>query len=182
MENEVRKQLADSIESFKLPQFNEIPDIGLFLEQTTKFVEEYLKPLENITITSSMISNYVKKGIISNPIKKQYNREQITHIFFVAIAKSVLSLEDIQMMLSMLKQNYDCQLSYEYFCTELTNVLHETFGIKEAKKQPDKNYSDDKILLRNIIITVAHKIYLDKTFRIMQQQNAERDTSHEQKK
>lgn len=182
MEKEIRQQLADSIAEFKLPLYNEIPDIGLFLEQTTKFVEEYLKPFENITITSSMISNYVKKGLISNPVKKQYNREQITNIFFIAIAKSVLSLEDIQVMLNMQKEKYDCKTAYEFFCNELETVLLHVFGIKEATKKAEKNVSSDIILLRNTIITVAHKIYLDKTFEIMKQGGKIEDTKNESKK
>lgn len=177
-----RNELAASMANFKLPQYNEIPDIGLFLEQTTKFVEEYLKPLDNISITASMISNYVKKDLISNPVKKQYSRDQITHIFFIAIAKSVLSLENIQTMLNMQKEKYDCKESYEYFCSELISVLQYVFGLSESAPTVDKSLSDDKILLRNIIITVAHKVYLDKTFSIIQDNSDKQDKREKENK
>ena len=74
---EQKEKMLLKIQSFRLPGFNEIPDVGLFLEQTTKYISNILAPLEGITITSSMISNYVKRKLIKNPVKKQYDREQI---------------------------------------------------------------------------------------------------------
>ncbi|MDO5785540.1 MAG: DUF1836 domain-containing protein, partial [Eubacteriales bacterium] len=70
MEEQAKKEISLSIADFNMPLYNEIPNVGLFLEQTTKFVASYFEPLHSITITSSMISNYVKKGLIHNPIKK----------------------------------------------------------------------------------------------------------------
>ena len=99
MEQQAKKQIAQSIQDFQLPLYTEIPNVGLFLEQTTKFVSEYFETMPGITITSSMISNYVKKGIIKNPVKKQYARDEIAYLFFIAISKSVLSLENIQELL-----------------------------------------------------------------------------------
>ena len=54
----------------KLPSFDEIPDMGLYLEQTTNFIARYLDPLLDTELTSSMISNYVKKGLIARTEKK----------------------------------------------------------------------------------------------------------------
>ena len=96
---EIRKEIADSIKEFRLPEYDAIPNVGLYLEQVTLYIAEYLEPLENISITGSMIGNYVKKGLIANPIKKQYYREQIAYLIFIAVAKSVLSLEDIQLLI-----------------------------------------------------------------------------------
>ena len=76
---------------FSLPRYEEIPDIGLYLDQTAKYINSYLEPLGEMSITPSMISNYVKHGLVENPIKKQYGQEQIAYLFFIAIAKSVLS-------------------------------------------------------------------------------------------
>jgi len=60
------------IEHFKLPRYHELPTVGLYLEQTITYINDCLAPLGDITVTSSMISNYVKKGYIERPIKKQY--------------------------------------------------------------------------------------------------------------
>lgn len=164
MNQKIREELKESIREFHLPRYNEIPDVGLYLEQVTKYLEEYLAPLEDISITSSMISNYVKKGLISSPVKKQYNREQIAYLMFIAVAKSVVSLEDIGLAIYSQKKLYTSRKAYDYFCMEFENVVQVVFGIKESLDTVGKDNSDEKVMLRNLIITVAHKVYLEKYF------------------
>ena len=92
MEQAVKDAIKASVQSFQLPRYEEIPNIGLYLDQTVKYVSEYLAPLQSISLTSSMVSNYVKKGLVANAVKKQYYREQIAYLFFIAVAKNVLSM------------------------------------------------------------------------------------------
>lgn len=168
MTEEMKLEMTASIQDFHLPRYDEIPDVGLYLEQTAKYIASYLSPLQDISITGSMISNYVKKKIVSNPIKKQYNREQIAYLIFIAIAKSVLSLDNIHLMLEMQRQTYDSKTAYNYFCTELENIIGHVFGLKETPDIVSTDNSDEKNMLRNMIITVAHKIYLDSYFSQLQ--------------
>ena len=91
MHEKQKEEMLLSIRDFRLPKYDEIPDVGLFLEQTTKYISKYVEPLQDITLTGSMISNYVKQKIIAKPIKKQYFTDQIAYLIFIAIAKSVLS-------------------------------------------------------------------------------------------
>ncbi|MGM9550909.1 MAG: DUF1836 domain-containing protein [Clostridia bacterium] len=150
--------------NFKLPCYNEIPNVGLYLEQTSKYISECLSPLCENAITGSMISNYVKKGLISNPVKKQYNRDQIAYLMFIAMAKTVLSIEDIKLMIEIQKDSYETQLAYTYLKEEFENVLQYVFGIKKEMEVLGKHNNDAKIMLRNVIITIAHKVYLDSYF------------------
>lgn len=171
MRKETKEQMAASVSEFRLPRFEEITNVGLYLEQVTKYINEYLAPFEGLTITASMISNYVKKGLVANPVKKQYNREQIAYLIFIAAAKSVLSLDDISLFLQMQKQTYQAQKAYDYFCLEFENVLQYIFGLKESLETVGMEHSDEKIMLRNTIITVAHKIYLEKCFHAIRMEN-----------
>lgn len=156
----------DKIAAFKLPAYEDIPDDGLFLEQVTRYVQEYLQVLEGITITSSMISNYVKKGLVDNSIRKKYYRDQIVYIFFIAVVKSVLSLEEIEILISFRAKEYDIALLYGYLKDEFKNALSFVFGIDEEMKEAQIDYSEERYLLRNTIITAAHKIYLDTIFKL----------------
>ena len=164
MKNDINERLAAAIRRFQLPDYESIPDVGLYLEQTTRFVAAYLAPLPNIAITSSMIGNYVKKGLIESPVKKMYSRDQIAYLLFIAVAKTVLSLEDIQLLIRLQKEAYTGKTAYEYFVREFTNVLHYVFGLKDALDAVGIETSHEKTMLRNTIITVAHKIYLDMCF------------------
>ncbi len=167
LDKNINSALADSIKEFNLPSFETIPDVGLYLEQTVRFLSDYLNLLPNISITTSMVGNYVKKKLIDNPVKKLYNREQIAYLFFIAIAKSVLSLEDIQLLIYVQKAAYPAKTAYEYFVKEFINVLHYVFGIKETLDEIGTDNTHEKTLLRNTITAVAYKIYLDKSFELI---------------
>ena len=164
MDQKIRMQMMDSVAGFKLPAYQEIPNVGLYLEQTAKYISEYLQPLQDVTITTSMISNYVKKKLVANPVKKQYSREQIAYLLFIAVAKTVMSMENIGQILSLQQRTYSPERAYEYFRREFENVLQYVFGRKETLEMVGEEESDEKLLLRNVIISVAHKIYLDTCF------------------
>ena len=174
MEQQIKQQIAESVKSVRLPHYAEIPNVGLFLDQTAKYISEALMPLQVGSLTGSMVSNYVKKGLISNPVRKQYDREQIAYLFFIAVAKSVLTLEEIQWMIRLQKASYSPETAYEYFRQELQNILFYVFGLKSSIDQVGVDSTDEKIMLRNTIITIAHKIYLDKCFEALAQENAEK--------
>jgi len=155
------------VNTFRLPRYTEIPDVGLYLEQTVKYISGFLDPLNQGIITASMVSNYVKKGLIANPVKKQYNREQIAYLIFIILAKNVLSLDNLSRFIALQKRTYSSQIAYDYFCREFENVLQHVFGFKDKLDAVGVESSNEKIMLRNTIIAVAHKIYLDSCFALI---------------
>ncbi|MBQ8535858.1 MAG: DUF1836 domain-containing protein [Clostridia bacterium] len=164
MNQGINEKISASIQTFNLPDYQSIPDVGLYLEQTVRYISDCLSPLSSISITGSMVANYVKKDLIDNPVKKQYSREQIAYLIFIAVAKTVLSLEDIQLLIKLQKKTYTAQRAYEYFAREFINILYFVFGLKETLDEIGVDNTDEKTMLRNTIITVAHKIHLDKCF------------------
>ena len=171
MKQIAKEELIKSIGGFSLPKYNEIPNVGLYLEQTSKFVSEFSVGLQGGTVTGSMISNYVKMGLLSNPVKKQYSRDQIAYLIFISIAKTVLSMEDMKLLIEIQKKSYDPQKAYNYFCEELENILSYVFEIREAIDLIGDEESEEKRLLRNVIIAIAHKVYLDKYFSTLHDKN-----------
>lgn len=150
---------------FHLPRYEEIPDIGFYLDQTAKYINTYLEPLGEMSITTSMISNYVKHGLVENPVKKQYGQEQIAYLFFIAIAKSVLSLGNIQVILNMQRASYAPEVAYNYFRDEFLAVLADVFELPDAVTAPTPEASLEQKICRNTVVAVAHKIYLDRSIR-----------------
>lgn len=168
MEKMMKDQLRTAIAGFRLPRYHEIPDVGLYLEQVTKYITDCLAPLTDAGITGSMVSNYVKRGLLDNPVKKQYDRDQIAYLIYIAVVKNVLSMDEIRLTVSVQKKTYSPQVAYDYFCSELINVLEYIFGEKEELEVIGVENTGEKIMLRNTIITAAHKIYLDKLFAALQ--------------
>lgn len=169
MDPNTRKRIAASIETFRLPAYQEIPDVGLYLEQTAKYISDCLVSVQDTPVTGSMISNYVKKGLIAKPVRKQYNREQIAQLMFIAVGKTVLSMDDVHLMLTVQRQTYPSQIAYDYFRTELNHVLDYVFSRRNELSALDASATDQKVMLRNMIIALAHKIYLDKLFAVIRE-------------
>jgi len=162
MRNELKDKMLSSFTDFHLPRYGEITNVGLYLEQTVKFINNYLMPLEGLEITSSMISNYVKQRLIANPIKKQYYTDHIAYLIFIAIIKTVVSLDDIRMMIGLQQDLCTVQKAYDYFCEKFEELLKSTTGGEEPGFASADALTDGKELLKNALNTVVSKIYLDK--------------------
>lgn len=111
-------------EEYRLPRYKEIPDVGLLLDQVARLVNSYLEPYQDIRLTNSMISNYVKHDIIARPVKKLYYREQIASLIFIAVAKTVLSLDDIDTLLHIQRKNHTPEAAYNLFCDSFEYELY----------------------------------------------------------
>ena len=175
----IKKKIAAGIEQLRFPRYDEIPGVGLYLEQTVNYIAEYLDPLQQGALTASMVSNYVKKKLVPNPVRKMYGREQIAILFFIAGTKPVLSLEDIRVLLSIKDAHYDSRTAYNFFCDEIESVIRSVFGLDEGEenpapaKQSEKYAAEEKAILHNTVIAVAHKIYLEKWITLYASQQQE---------
>ena len=162
MKLQTKQKIADSIRPFHLPRYEEIPDSGMYLEQTAKYICEFLNPVLGNAITTSMISNYVKKDLIDNPVKKQYYREQIAYLIFIAIAKNVMSLDGLINFIALQKRTYNLRKAYDYFCDQFEVTLFYTAEINDTMDIVGEDTADEKKLLFSCIVAVTQKIYLEK--------------------
>ena len=175
MKLKTKQKIADSLGAFRLPRYHEIPDMGLYLEQTAKYVSEYLSPLEEGCLTPSMVSNYVKKGLIGNTVKKQYGREQIAYLIFIALTKNVLSLDGLINFIAVQKRTYPLQKAYDYFCEQFESILLFTAEARDTLDIVGEDSTDEKRLLFSCIVAVTQKIYLERCLEAISQEEADSD-------
>lgn len=109
----------DKIESFlnyELQNKNEIPNIPLYIDQVTSYLEDVFSDLrlndEDKVLTKTMINNYVKAQVISSPIKKKYNKEQIMKLKMLYLLKNTLSLSQID---DLFQESDDLEALYDDF-------------------------------------------------------------------
>ena len=157
MNEEYRRQLAEYVAEFHLPRYRELPDIGLHLEQVTRYASRYVPS----QLTGSMVSNYVKQKLIPGPVKKSYYQESIAYLIFLSYIKAVMPLEDIRLMMEVQKSSYELQVAYDYFCDELENLLQYVCGLWETPAVVGSTRSQEKELLRTALLSITYKIYLD---------------------
>ncbi len=169
MNLEMNRDTLEVIQQFHLPTFKEIPDVGLYLDQTSKIINQYLESIPDCAITNSMISNYVKHKLIANPVKKQYYREHIAYLIFIALTKSAVSLDSFGLLFQMQKEYGSVERAYNYFVREFEGQLAKEFGF--ASGETTEVYDKQKQLLSSIIKVVVSKIYLDEMLRVVQKEN-----------
>ena len=89
---------------------NEIPNIDLYMDQVTTFMEEQLKRTkryeEDKILTKTMINNYAKNDLLPPPVKKKYSKEHMLMLVFIYYFKNILSISDIQKLLEPITQKY----------------------------------------------------------------------------
>ena len=170
MKQKTKQKIADSLGTFRLPRYHEIPNTGLYLEQTAKYVSWHLNPLEEGCLTPSMVSNYVKKGLIGNTVKKQYSREQIAYLIFIALTKNVLSLDGLINFISVQKRTYPLQVAYDYFCEQFESILLFTAEARDTLDIVGEDTTDEKRLLFSCIVAVTQKIYLERCLEAISQE------------
>ena len=118
---------------FQLPAYQEIPNVGLYLEQTLKYINDTFSAFRSVELTKSMISNYVKLGYLRRPVKKQYDREQIAALLFIAVSKQVLSMDNIGKLLKLFRMQVELgsmEESYTAFKADFDYLLDSIWNQK----------------------------------------------------
>ena len=156
------EQLKNTVRDIHLPRYHELPTVGLYLEQVTRYVNGYLAELSCPILTPSMVSNYVKQRTIPGPVKKSYGPESIANLMSVALVKNVLSMEDIRLLERQGLEQYQPEQAYDYFCDEFENVLAGVFGLKAEMEPVGSHNTTVKSILRAAILAAVQKIYLDR--------------------
>ena len=176
MNQEMKRRVTACAAGFSLPRYRELPSVGLYLDQTVQLVNSCFRGFPGVELTPSMVSNYVKKGVISHPVKKKYSHEQLASLIYIVLSKNVLSLENIDTLFQMQRAHCTAAEAYDYFCDEMENCLPFVFGCTREIRDLAVDAADEKLLLRSTILAAANKMYLDCCFNALRQEENLWDT------
>ena len=90
---EARKRLGERMADYRLPRWEELPDLELYMDQVLSLVERYLGDypgFEERRLTASMVNNYVKMGVMPPPVKKRYSRVHLAYLLMICLLKAAL--------------------------------------------------------------------------------------------
>ena len=128
----MEKKYSDKLYSRKIPLWNELPELDLYMDQIIVLMEKYLgSNQEEKLITPSMINNYVKLGIIPRPTKKKYSKTHIAYLIIICSLKQVMPISDIKILIEEKLE----KISIEELLNEYSKLYKETI---------------DKIILENL--------------------------------
>ena len=149
--------MSDMPERILLPRAVLLPDVGLYLDQTVRWLNRSLSPLTLPEVTPSMVSNYVKKGYVCAPVRKQYDSEQLGRLLLLAIGKNVLPLESLsRLLIRWDESSQPFGERYDLYCADFEAVLS---AVLEGRSLPAETGTDR--LLHSLNVAAANIILLN---------------------
>lgn len=179
--SDMLKSIFDTFSGLDYIRPEDIPNIDLYMDQVTTFMEEHLKKTrrypEDKILTKTMINNYAKNNLLPSPVKKRYSKEHLLVLIFIYYFKNILSINDIQTLLNPITDKYF--KSQEKL--DLTSIYEEVFSMEKEqievlKKELLKNYQtaqntftdapedeQDFLKLFSFICLLSFDVYMKKT-------------------
>ena len=104
------EKLMEDLKSISYIDPNEIPNIDLYMDQVTTFMDQHLERTkrysEDKLLTKTMINNYTKNDLLPPTTKKKYSKDHLILLIFIYYLKNILSITDIQALLHPLSEMF----------------------------------------------------------------------------
>lgn len=172
--------IDDLLNNLELINSDDIPNIDLYMDQVTTFMEKHLSSSKRYeddkVLTKTMINNYAKNKLLPPPEKKRYSKQHVIMLVFIYYFKNVMSISDIKTLLNPLANRYFDKTKG----ITLEDVYKEAYNLENSKKDDLKKellacldtanntYTDypeeDKEFLQlfSLISTLCYDIYVKK--------------------
>ncbi len=115
----------------------DIPDIELYMDQVTTFMETKLEGSrryeDDKIMTKTMINNYTKNKLLPPSHKKKYNRKHVLMLIMIYYLKNMMSISDIQHLLSPLSNEYFYHTDKDGITIE--EIYNKVTELNQARKQ-----------------------------------------------
>lgn len=149
--NEIKEQLL----TIKFVKPGAIPNIDLYMDQITTFMDNNLftperKEGEHI-MTKTMINNYAKSKLIPPPVKKKYSKDHMLMLIFIHYLKNFLSISEINSLFQPIKDNYlegKGDINLEYIYREIFSGYQQQ--LPDFIEAIEKHYNTSKTAFSNV--------------------------------
>jgi hypothetical protein len=147
---ELKRRLAEE----RPDSWDDLPDIPLYMDQVVSYLSRQLVSFEEGEgLTSAMINNYIKDGLLSRANGKKYDQEHLACLTAISAMKQVLSVREMRALVTMGKEGRDTKKLYDFFCQTLDKTM------SEAAADLDENTSDHD--LPKLVLTLALRSYVN---------------------
>lgn len=106
----ILNSILSSLERIDYIKPTEIPNIDLYMDQVTTFMDSQLatskRHEDDKILTKTMINNYAKNDLLPPPVKKKYSKEHVLMLIFIYYYKGVIPMNEIQTLLQPITDHY----------------------------------------------------------------------------
>ena len=120
------RELRERMETQRPAEWEALPDLSLYMDQVIGYMpRQLIQYREGERLTSAMVNNYIKDGLLPRAEGKRYGRVHLAYLTAICALKQVLSVRDAG-LLAAHGQDEDPQEVYERFREELDRALRDT--------------------------------------------------------
>ena len=114
------RELKERLEEERPQPWEAMPDIGLYMDQIISYMPRQLIHYgEGEALTSAMVNNYIKDGMLPRAEGKRYSRTHLAYLTAICALKQVLSVRDASLLIQAGTEGKDAQTVYAHFCQAL---------------------------------------------------------------
>lgn len=136
------KRWENNLSRLHFPKWEELPSLGLYVDQVAAVINEYLTSLGMEPLTKSMINNYVKKKTIQAPIKKKYAVNQIVDLLLIGFFKNTFAIDDIRQGILQITANDYPKQAYDRF----VEILNARLKNETVPNNPNFNPANERLM------------------------------------
>lgn len=158
---------AARLTALKLPRYEDIPGIDLYMDQLVGYLERTLAPLyqpDEKIITRSMVNNYVKQGVLASAAGKRYTRSHIAYLIVICTLKQTFSISEIDRLIRMQIASFDTQVAYDYYCDAFEAALGALFSSAPTSPKGLMSGENEGDFERDLVLAstaaVAYTLYI----------------------
>lgn len=159
------EQFADylgQLQEAQFPRWTDLPQFDLYMDQVIQYVNDIVTPLGFGEITSTMVNNYVKKGVINAPLKKKYRPEQLANILVIAMLKPVFALDAIAAGIQFSLANRPVAQAYDAFILTFSSAIEQANSDFSDGLTISRVNKPDMTTTQHAIVTMAINAVLQK--------------------
>lgn len=179
--NDILNSILDSLDKVDYIRPEDIPNIDLYMDQVTTFMDTHFTSTKRYPddkiLTKTMINNYTKNNLLPPSVKKKYSRKHMILLILIYYFKNILSIKDIETVLTPLKEKYfseDSNLNisdlYKEVCEiEKSRIEPLKTSVKEAYEKSLTAFSQisdeserNELQLFTFICSLSFDVYLKK--------------------
>ncbi len=148
------KELKERMETQRPQGWEGLPDLSLYMDQVIGYMPRQLIQYgEGDVLTSAMVNNYIKDGLLPRAEGKRYSRVHLAYLTVICALKQALPVRDAG-LLANLRAPEEAREMYELFCQELDRALKDT-----AERLDQEQREED---LPQLALALALRSYADK--------------------
>jgi hypothetical protein len=126
-EQEKQTELHRRLTQERPVSWDNLPDINLYMDQVISYLPRQLIRFgEGEQLTSAMVNNYSKEGLLPRAEGKKYGRTHLAYLTAICALKQVLSVREIRTLLSVSGGGRDGEEFYARFCAVLDSAFTGT--------------------------------------------------------